>query len=138
MGIIQTVEAFFSNLWTTYLKPEVQTVEQVAQAFFTAAVNDVASQLGIQGLKIVTDAVTSAETAGGTGTQKLAAAQASITTDLKAAEISVPDHVINVAIEGAVSQLNSSTTGLTAQQAGTSTDDTAGTPVTTDTQTSTD
>jgi hypothetical protein len=102
-----SVEDFFSNLWTNTLKPDVQKVEQVAAAFFSAAINDVATQLGVTGLKIVTDAVTAAESAGGTGTAKLAAAVTAVTSNLTAANINdVAGHVINAAIEGAVSQMN--------------------------------
>jgi hypothetical protein len=103
-----SVEDFFSNLWTNTLKPDVQKVEQVAEAFFSAAINDAATELGVTGLKIVTDAVTAAEAAGGTGTAKLAAAVSAVTSNLTAANINnVAGHVINAAIEGAVSQMNS-------------------------------
>ena len=103
-----SVEDFFSNLWTNTLKPDVQKVEQVAEAFFSAAINDAATELGVTGLKIVTDAVAAAEAAGGTGTAKLAAAVSAVTSNLTAANINdVAGHVINAAIEGAVSQMNS-------------------------------
>jgi hypothetical protein len=109
MSIITSVEQFFENLWTNVLKPDVQEAEQVVEAFFESAESAVENELGVEGLKIVTDAVSAAETAGGTGLQKLAAAQAAIATDLSAANIAnVAQNTINVAIEGAVAQLNAS------------------------------
>lgn len=101
---------FFVNLWENILKPDVEKVEDVAIAFFSAAATDAANQLGVVGLKIVTDAVTAAETAGGTGAQKLAATQASIVGNLATAGIQAASHVINAAIEGAVAQVNAGKT----------------------------
>lgn len=105
MSILSDVEQFFENLWNNTLKPDAQEVIQVAEAFFSAAATSAAQQLGSTGLKIVTDAVAAAETAGGTGTQKLAAAQASIATNLSTAGVTAATNVINAAIEGAVAQL---------------------------------
>jgi hypothetical protein len=106
MGIIQNVEQFFENLWTNVLKPDVQEAEQVVGVFFQSAETAVENELGVEGLKIVTDAVTAAEQSGGTGLQKLAAAQSAITADLSTANlINVAQNTINVAIEGAVAQL---------------------------------
>jgi hypothetical protein len=106
MGIIQNVEQFFENLWTNVLKPDVQEAEQVVGVFFQSAETAVENELGVEGLKIVTDAVSAAETAGGTGLQKLAAAQSAIANDLSAANLAnVAQNTINVAIEGAVAQL---------------------------------
>jgi len=113
MSVIGRVEQFFEGLWTNDLQPEVKTVEQVAEGFFSAAVSDAASQLGVAGLKIITDGVTAAENAGGTGAAKLAAATAAITTDLTTVGITAATHVINAAIEGAVSQLNSTAAAAT-------------------------
>jgi len=111
MGIIQNVEQFFENLWTNVLKPDVQEAEQVVEVFFEQAETAVENELGVEGLKIVTDAVSAAEQTGGTGAQKLAAAQASITTDLSAANLAnVAQNTINVAIEGAVAQLKTAQT----------------------------
>lgn len=110
MSILSSVEQFFENLWTNVLKPDVQEAIDVAQAFFSAAVTAAAQQLGSTGLKIVTDAVAAAENAGGTGAQKLAAAQASIATNLTTAGITVATNVVNAAIEGAVAQLKTSQT----------------------------
>jgi len=64
MGIIQNVEQFFENLWTNVLKPDVQEAEQVVGVFFKSAETAVENELGVEGLKIVTDAVSAAETAG--------------------------------------------------------------------------
>ena len=109
MNIVQSVEQFFENLWTNVLKPDVQKAEQVVEVFFESAESAVENELGVEGLKIVTDAVSAAETAGGTGLEKLAAAQAAIASDLTTANIlNVAKNTINVAIEGAVSQLNAS------------------------------
>ena len=120
MGIFQNVEQFFENLWTNDLKPDVQEAEQVVEVFFEQAETAVENELGVEGLKIVTDAVSAAETAGGTGLQKLAAAQSAIATDLSAANLAnVAQNTINVAIEGAVAQLNNAQTQSTAQQSGT-------------------
>jgi hypothetical protein len=120
MGIFQNVEQFFENLWTNNLKPDVQEAEQVVEVFFEQAETAVENELGVEGLKIVTDAVSAAETAGGTGLQKLAAAQSAIATDLSAANLAnVAQNTINVAIEGAVAQLNAAQTQSTAQQSGT-------------------
>ena len=120
MGIIQNVEDFFKNLWTTVLKPDVQEAEQVVKAFFGSAETAVENQLGVEGLKLVTDAVSAAELAGGTGIQKLAAAQTAIAADLTKANIlSVAQNTINAAIEAAVAQMNAST-GTAAGSAGTS------------------
>lgn len=119
MSILTDVEQFFENLWTNVLKPDVQEAEAVVEAFFESAETAVENELGVEGLKIVTDAVSAAETAGGTGVQKLAAAQAAIASDLSAANIAnVAQNTINVAIEGAVAQLNAAqsadtTTGST-------------------------
>lgn len=105
--VFTEVGAFFTNLWDNVLKPDVQEAEQVAVAFFSAAASAAANQLGSIGLKIVTDAVTAAEVTGGTGAQKLAAAQAQIVTDLSTAGVTAATNVVNAAIEGAVAQLNS-------------------------------
>jgi hypothetical protein len=116
MSIIQNVEQFFENLWNNVLKPDVQKAEQVVEVFFEQAETAVENELGVEGLKIVTDAVSAAETAGGTGLQKLAAAQSAIATDLSAANLAnVAQNTINVAIEGAVAQLK---TAQTQQQSG--------------------
>jgi hypothetical protein len=109
MNAWTSIEAFFSNLWTNDLKPDVQEAEQVAVAFFSAAANAAATQLGVAGLKIVTDAVTAAENAGGTGAAKLAAASTAITSDLATAGITAAQNVINAGIEGAVAQLKTAT-----------------------------
>ena len=106
MSIWTTVEDFFTNLWNNDIKPEAKTAEQVAEAFFGAAIKDAASQLGTAGLQLVTDAVTAAEQAGGTGPEKLAAAGAKVLADLGADAASVPLHVINAAIDAAVAQMN--------------------------------
>ena len=106
MGILQNVEQFFENFWTNTVKPDVQAAEEVVGVFFQSAETAVENELGVEGLKIVTDAVSAAETSGGTGLQKLAAAQSAIATDLSAANLaSVAQNTINVAIEGAVAQL---------------------------------
>ena len=119
MGILQNVEQFFANLWTTVLKPDVQEAEQVVEAFFGAAETAVENELSVDGLKIVTDAVTAAEQAGGTGVQKLAAAQSAIASDLSAANINnVAQNTINVAIEAAVAQMNAATQSGTGSKAG--------------------
>ncbi len=107
MSVFSAVGAFFENLWNEVLKPDVQEIEQVAVAFFSAAASAVANQLGATGLKIVTDAVVAAQNAGGTGMQKLAAAQAQVISDLNTAGITATSNVINAAIEGAVAQLHS-------------------------------
>lgn len=104
----ESAEAFFAQLWTTKLEPAAEDAVELGKAFFSAAITDVASILGSTGLKIITDAVTAAETTGGTGEQKLAAAQAKIAADLTEAEIDAPAHIINAAIEGAVAQMNAS------------------------------
>jgi Bacteriophage holin of superfamily 6 (Holin_LLH) len=113
MSVIGRVRAFFENLWTNTLQPDVKTAEQVAEGFFSAAISDAATQLGAVGLKIVTDGVTAAETAGGTGAAKLAAATTAITADLSTAGIQAAAHIVNAAIEGAVSQLNSNNKAVT-------------------------
>lgn len=107
--IFSEVGAFFTNLWDNVLKPDVKEAEEVAIAFFSAAATAVATQLGTLGLKIVTDAVSAAQTAGGTGSEKLAAAQAKILSDLSTAGVTAATNVINAAIEGAVAQLNTVT-----------------------------
>jgi hypothetical protein len=119
MSIIQNVEQFFENLWNNTLKPDAQEAISVAEAFFSAAVTATAQQLGSTGLKIVTDAVAAAETTGGTGVQKLAAAQASIAANLSSAGVTAATNVINAAIEGAVAQMNTPQTQSTAQPSGT-------------------
>ncbi len=116
-SIIQQVGDFFKNLWDNVLKPDVQEIEAVAVAFFSAAASAAATQLGSVGLKIVTDAVTAAQATGGTGAQKLAAAQAQIATDLSTAGITAATNVINAAIEGAVAQLNTATAATAAPAA---------------------
>lgn len=98
---------FFSDLWAK-ISPTVKTDEQVAQAFFKAAETDAAAQLKTAGLQIVTDAVSSAEATGGTAVEKLAAATAKVLADLGEDAKTIPAHVINAAIEAAVSQLNAS------------------------------
>ena len=124
MSILQNVEQFFENLWANVLKPDVQAAEQVVEVFFVQAETAVENELGVEGLKIVTDAVAAAEKTGGSGTQKLAAAQTAIASDLSAANlINVAQNTINVAIEGAVAQLK--TTQNSPQQQS-STDPTAG------------
>jgi len=114
MSVFSAVGAFFENLWDNVLKPDMHEIEQVAAAFFSAAANAAASQLGATGLKIVTDAVTAAQEAGGTGVQKLAAAQAKIASDLTTAGITAATNVVNAAIEGAVAQLNAAVTPVVA------------------------
>ncbi len=132
MGIIQNVEQFFENLWTNVLKPDVQKAEQVVEVFFESAETAVENELGVEGLKIVTDAVSAAETAGGTGLQKLAAAQAAIATDLSAANlVNVAQNTINVAIEGAVSHLKTAQ-AQSASQAAAGNDNNGGTSGSTD------
>jgi hypothetical protein len=117
MSILQNVEQFFENLWTNVLKPDVQEAEQVVEVFFEQAETAVENELGVEGLKIVTDAVSAAETAGGTGPQKLQAAQTAIASDLSAANLAnVAQNTINVAIEGAVAQLNNAQTQSASQQ----------------------
>ncbi|MDE1901301.1 MAG: hypothetical protein KGI37_06640 [Alphaproteobacteria bacterium] len=119
MSIIQDVEQFFENLWNNVLKPDVQKAEQVVEVFFQQAETAVENELGVEGLKIVTDAVSAAELAGGSGPQKLQAAQAAIASDLSAANLAnVAQNTINVAIEGAVAQLKSSQTQDASQQQG--------------------
>ena len=126
MGILQNVEQFFENFWTNTVKPDVQAAEEVVGVFFQSAETAVENELGVEGLKIVTDAVSAAETSGGTGLQKLAAAQSAIATDLSAANLaSVAQNTINVAIEGAVAQLKTAQTQSAASSAagnGTGTD----------------
>jgi hypothetical protein len=127
MDIIQDVEQFFKNFWTNTVKPDVQKAEEVVEVFFESAETAVENELGVEGLKIVTDAVSAAETAGGTGLQKLAAAQSAIATDLSAANlVNVAQNTINVAIEGAVSQLKAAQTQSASQQQ-TGTDASSGT-----------
>lgn len=116
-NVFSEVGTFFTNLWDNVLKPDVQEAEQVAIAFFSAAATAVATQLGTVGLKIVTDAVTAAQATGGTGTEKLAAAQAKILSDLSTAGVSAATNVINAAIEGAVAQLNTITAVTTGSAA---------------------
>ncbi len=116
MSIFQNVEQFFENLWTNVLKPDVQEAEQVVEVFFEQAETAVENELGVEGLKIVTDAVTAAEQTGGSGTQKLAAAQLAIVSDLSAANLAnVAQNTINVAIEGAVAQLKTAQTQSASQ-----------------------
>jgi hypothetical protein len=108
MSILSNVEQFFENLWNNVLKPDVEEAEQVVDTFFVSAESAVENELGVAGLKIVTDAVAAAENAGGTGVQKLAAATGSIVSNLSAANIlNVATNTINVAIEAAVSAMNS-------------------------------
>lgn len=119
MSIFQDVEKFFENLWNNVLKPTVQKAADVVGAFFQSAETAVVNELGVQGLKIVTDAVSAAENAGGTGLQKLAAAQAAIANDLSAANlINVAQNTINVAIEGAVAHLKAAQAQSASQQQG--------------------
>ena len=122
MDIIQDVEQFFKNFWTNTVKPDVQKAEEVVEVFFESAETAVENELGVEGLKIVTDAVSAAETAGGTGLQKLAAAQSAIATDLSAANLAnVAQNTINVAIEGAVAQLKTAQNTSTQQSSTAST-----------------
>lgn len=100
-----SVSDFFTNLWDNVIQPDMKSVEEVAIAFFSAAATSAAQQLGTQGLKLITDAVTAAETQGGTGVEKLAAAQSQIVTDLSTAGITAATNIVNAAIEGAVAQL---------------------------------
>lgn len=116
MSVIGQVKQFFSSLWTNTLKPDLQDIEAVAIAFFSAAAKDAASQLGVVGLKIITDSVTAAETAGGTGSTKLAAAETSAKADLASAGIIAASHILNAAIEGAVAQLNANNKAVTSAQ----------------------
>lgn len=111
MGIFQNVGQFFEHLWTNVLKPDVQKAEEVAGIFFQSAINAVGSELGVEGLKIVTDAVAAAEQTGVTGAQKLDAAKKAISSDLSAASITnVAENTINAAIEAAVAQMKSAQT----------------------------
>jgi hypothetical protein len=117
MSIFQNVEQFFENLWANVLKPDVQKAEVVVGAFFQSAETAVENELGVEGLMIVTDAVSAAEQSGGSGTQKLAAAQLAIATDLSTANlVNVAQTTINVAIEGAVAQLKTAQSQSTSQQ----------------------
>lgn len=104
------VSDFFTNLWDNVIQPDLKTAEEVAVAFFSAAATSAAQQLGTQGLKIITNAVTAAETASGTGADKLAAAQSQIVTDFASAGITAATNIINAAIEGAVAQLKTAQT----------------------------
>jgi hypothetical protein len=118
MSILTSVEQFFENLWNNVLKPDVEEAEQVVDTFFVSAESAVENELGVAGLKIVTDAVAAAENAGGTGVQKLAAATASIVSNLSAANIlNVATNTINVAIEAAVAAMNSAETPSGGSQA---------------------
>jgi hypothetical protein len=127
MGILQNVEQFFENFWTNTVKPDVQAAEEVVGVFFQSAETAVENELGVEGLKIVTDAVTAAEQSGGTGLQKLAAAQSAITADLSTANlINVAQNTINVAIEGAVAQLKTAQTQSGGTQAAGTSDGSSG------------
>lgn len=106
MSFVKNIEQFFSNLWSQYIKPEVNNAETVALAFFSAGIKDAEAILGAAGLKIVSDAVVAAETTGGSPGAKFEAAKSAIETDLKSIAVTAPDHVLNYAIEGAVSQMN--------------------------------
>jgi hypothetical protein len=118
MSILTSVEQFFENLWNNVLKPDVEEAEQVVDTFFVSAESAVENELGVAGLKIVTDAVAAAENAGGTGVQKLAAATASIVSNLSSANIlNVATNTINVAIEAAVAAMNSAETPSGGSQA---------------------
>lgn len=108
MGVFNEVGQFFGDLWSKVLKPDSQKAHVVIGAFFHSAEAAVASELGVEGLKIVTDGVSAAELAGGTGTEKLIAALKAIASDLTSAEIlNVAQNTINVAIEAAVAQMKS-------------------------------
>lgn len=100
-----SVSDFFSGLWTK-LQPEVQEAGVVIGAFFQAAEDEVVKELGADGLQLVTDVVTAAETAGGTGEEKLTAAVAKATADLITMGKTVAANTLRVAIEAAVAQMN--------------------------------
>lgn len=106
MSVWSNIGQFFDNLWTKFIKPAAKTAKEIALAFFSAAIEDAANILGSAGLKVVSDAVTAAEQQGGTSGQKFAAASSAIKSDLAAMSIAAPAHIINAAIEAAVSHIN--------------------------------
>jgi Pyruvate/2-oxoacid:ferredoxin oxidoreductase gamma subunit len=109
MCVFSSVGDFFYHLWTNVLVPDLLKAKAIAVAFFSAAAEDAAKQLGEAGLRIITNAVMTAEQTGGTGKDKFAAAQARIATDLTKLGINAAQHVVNAAIEAAVSQMNTAT-----------------------------
>lgn len=109
------VKQFFVNLWTQYLKPDINKGETLALAFFSSAIKEIGAILGSEGLQIVTDAVTTAEETGGAPGVKFEAAKNKVEVDLKAAGITAPEHILNIAIEGAVSQMNASAPVVTSE-----------------------
>lgn len=103
----KAVSEFFTNLWKEKLEPLADDALQAAVVFSSAGAEEIATQLGIVGMKIVTDAVAWVETKFTGSATKKAEATAKIAADLSAANIEgVAEHTVNMAIESAVSALN--------------------------------
>ncbi|HXQ40382.1 MAG TPA: phage holin, LLH family [Candidatus Udaeobacter sp.] len=90
---IASVEAWFSS------------EEKVVLNFLEGAAKSIVANGGPVLINAAVAAVTAAETAGGTGSQKLQAATAAVVSTLKNQGLPVVQNAINAAIEGAVANL---------------------------------
>lgn len=83
-------------------------LESLVTTFFSAGIKVIAANGGHVLLDAALSAVQAAEATGGSGPAKLAAAQTAVLATLKAEGIPVLQNAVNLAIEGAVAQLNAS------------------------------
>lgn len=93
---IASVEAWFSS------------EEKVVLDFLEGAAKSIIANGGPVLINTAVAAVAAAETAGGTGSQKLQAATAAVVSTLKSRGLPVVQNAINSAIEGAVANLKAS------------------------------
>lgn len=74
---------------------------------FQAGINNVITQIGPDGWKIIQDAVAAAEAAGGSGPIKFSAAWAKIAEDFNTIGIDLVVNTVKLAVEAAVAELRS-------------------------------
>lgn len=92
------------SIWNWILK-FFNASEKAIVAGFQAGINNVIQEIGVDGWKIVQDAVAAAESVTGTGQDKFDAAWNTITTDFKNLGLGFAVNTVKLAIEAAVAQL---------------------------------
>jgi len=97
------------SAWTDFLH-WLSNVGHAILGFMGDLMTSIAENGGAVLVQAATDAVAAAEAKGGTGAEKLAAAQAAVVADLTSKGIPVVLNAINGAIEAAVAKLRASQT----------------------------
>lgn len=96
--------SIFSNVWQD-IKGFFSDAEKDAVAFLDALASSIVKHGGAELMQAAADAVTVAETTGGTGAQKFAAAKSSVIADLTSKGIPILFNAVHAAIEAAVAQM---------------------------------